>query len=225
MRSLHSTLAALRLRVRDVGTGEQAMADLRQSKSDIVLLDLNMPGIGGMATCRMMRQAYPGLTIIVLTVRDHDDDKVAALDAGADDYVTKPFQLSELLARIRATLRRIALQARTQDDVIQVDELQVGELQLYPAERRVAMRGHPLHLTPKEFDLLHILMSHAGRPLTHRFLLTSVWGSEYGEEREYLRTYVNQLRRKIEDKPSSPHYLHTENYFGYRFLDSPEQET
>jgi two-component system, OmpR family, KDP operon response regulator KdpE len=198
--------------VKDVGTGEQAMAELRQARYEIVLLDLNMPGMGGMAACRIMRSAFPGLTIIVLTVRDQDADKVNALDAGADDYITKPFQLSELTARIRAALRRIRLSVAEEDVPIQI-----GEIRIDPVRREVTKANDQIHLTPKEFDLLHLMMEHAGKPLSHRFLITSVWGAEYGDEREYLRTYMNQLRRKLEADPSSPQYLLTENYVGYRF--------
>jgi two-component system KDP operon response regulator KdpE len=211
-RSLRTTLSAEGLNVKDVGTGEQAMAELRQARYEIVLLDLNMPGMGGMAACRIMRSAFPGLTIIVLTVRDQDADKVNALDAGADDYITKPFQLSELTARIRAALRRIRLSVAEEDVPIQI-----GEIRIDPVRREVTKANDQIHLTPKEFDLLHLMMEHAGKPLSHRFLITSVWGAEYGDEREYLRTYMNQLRRKLEADPSSPQYLLTENYVGYRF--------
>jgi two-component system KDP operon response regulator KdpE len=188
------------------------MAELRQARYEIVLLDLNMPGMGGMAACRMMRSAFPGLTIIVLTVRDQDTDKVNALDAGADDYITKPFQLSELTARIRAALRRIRLSVADEDVPIQI-----GEIRIDPVRREVTKANDQIHLTPKEFDLLHLMMEHPGKPLSHRFLIASVWGAEYGDEREYLRTYMNQLRRKLETDPSSPQYLLTENYVGYRF--------
>jgi two-component system KDP operon response regulator KdpE len=205
-------LSAEGLGVKDVGTGEQAMAELRQARYEIVLLDLNMPGMGGMAACRMMRSAFPGLTIIVLTVRDQDTDKVNALDAGADDYITKPFQLSELTARIRAALRRIRLSVADEDVPIQI-----GEIRIDPVRREVTKANDQIHLTPKEFDLLHLMMEHPGKPLSHRFLIASVWGAEYGDEREYLRTYMNQLRRKLETDPSSPQYLLTENYVGYRF--------
>jgi two-component system KDP operon response regulator KdpE len=211
-RSLRTTLSAEGLNVKDVGTGEQAMAELRQARYEIVLLDLNMPGMGGMAACRIMRSAFPGLTIIVLTVRDQDADKVNALDAGADDYITKPFQLSELTARIRAALRRIRLSVAEEDVPIQI-----GEIRIDPVRREVTKANDQIHLTPKEFDLLHLMMEHAGKPLSHRFLITSVWGAEYGDEREYLRTYMNQLRRKLEADPSSPQYLLTETYVGYRF--------
>jgi two-component system, OmpR family, KDP operon response regulator KdpE len=211
-RSLRTTLSAEGLGVKDVGTGEQAMAELRQARYEIVLLDLNMPGMGGMAACRIMRSAFPGLTIIVLTVRDQDTDKVNALDAGADDYITKPFQLSELTARIRAALRRIRLSVADEDVPIQI-----GEIRIDPVRREVTKANDQIHLTPKEFDLLHLMMEHPGKPLSHRFLIASVWGAEYGDEREYLRTYMNQLRRKLETDPSSPQYLLTENYVGYRF--------
>jgi two-component system, OmpR family, KDP operon response regulator KdpE len=212
-RSLRSTLSAEGLSVNDAGTGEQAMSRLRETNYAIVLLDLNMPGMGGMATCRMMRAAYPALTIIVLTVRDRDADKVNALDAGADDYITKPFQLSELTARIRAALRRIRLSTSEEEDAA----IHIGDIRIDPVRHEVTKANDRIHLTPTEFDLLHLMMTHAGKPLSHRFLITSVWGAGYGNEREYLRTYMNQLRRKLETDPSSPRYLLTENYVGYRF--------
>ncbi len=210
--SLSSTLQALGFKLIDVSTGENALHELRHTMSEVVLLDLNMPGIGGIAACRKIRLLYPRLQIIVLTVRDKEEDKVLALDAGADDYVTKPFQLMELVARIRAAVRR---SRTTESDTERT--LRLGEITLEPAEHRVFKSEIEVHLTPKEFDLLHLLMRHAGKPLSHHRLLSAVWGEEYGNEREYLRTYMSQLRRKIEDDPSAPKYLTTENYIGYRF--------
>lgn len=212
LESLHTTLSALGLDARKAATGEYALRELQMKSYDVVLLDLNMPGMGGMAACRAMRDADPNLAIIVLTVRDRDDDKVNALEAGADDYVTKPFHLPELIARIRAALRRAASRNDEPSTI-----LSVGEIQLDPGRHRVLKNGAAVRLTPTEFDLLKILMRHAGRPVAHRNLLTSVWGNEYGNEREYLRTYVNQLRRKLEENPAQPRYILTENYVGYRF--------
>jgi two-component system KDP operon response regulator KdpE len=212
LESLGGTLTALGLDAHKAATGEYALRELAIRPYEVVLLDLNMPGMGGMATCRVMREAHPALAIIVLTVRDHNDDKVNALEAGADDYVTKPFHLPELIARIRAALRRREIKRSAESDV-----LAVGEISLDPDRRRVLKGAEVVHLTPTEFELLRTLMKNAGRPIAHRTLLTSVWGPEYGDEREYLRTYMNQLRRKLETDPAHPKYLLTENYIGYRF--------
>ncbi|SEG00712.1 two-component system, OmpR family, KDP operon response regulator KdpE [Bryocella elongata] len=212
LESLHGTLTALGLNTEMAATGEYALRLLATHPIEVVLLDLNMPGVGGMATCRVMREAHPDLAIIVLTVRDHIDDKVNALDAGADDYVTKPFHLPELIARVRAALRRKAVRRSAEQSL-----LAIGEIRLDLEGHQVRRGGEIVHLTPTEFSLLHVLMKNAGRPIAHRSLLTSVWGSEYGDEREYLRTYMNQLRRKLEEDPAHPKYLLTENYIGYRF--------
>jgi len=212
LESLNGTLTALGLSTQMAATGEYALRQLAVHPSEVVLLDLNMPGMGGMATCRAMREAHPALAIIVLTVRDHNDDKVNALEAGADDYVTKPFHLPELIARIRAALRRKEVRTDAKREFFEVGEIRLD------ADRHQVHRGdEAIHLTPTEFDLLRVLMKSAGRPIGHRTLLTSVWGTEYGEEREYLRTYMNQLRRKLEADPAHPRYLLTENYIGYRF--------
>jgi len=152
----------------------------------------------------------------MLTVQGSEDRKVEALEAGADDYITKPFQLRELIARLRTAVRRNkAFDA--QEAVIVV-----GEVLLDPARHVVQKKGRTLHLTPKQFELLHFLMANAGRPVPHAKLLRTVWGPEYGEELEYLRTFVRQLRIKIEDDPANPKYLMTEAHIGYRFSESPE---
>ncbi len=210
--SLANTLVALGFEVREVGSGELGLANLQSKSVEVVLLDLNMPGMGGMAACAKMRTLHPKLPIIVLTVRDSDEDKIAALDAGADDYVTKPFRIPELAARVRAAVRR----SRQPDDS-DVRALEIGEIRLDPVAYQVTRGGEDLHLTPKEFELLHLLMRYAGRPITHHRLLRLVWGEEYGNEREYLRTYISQLRRKIEENPAEPKCLLTENHVGYRF--------
>ena len=209
--SMASTLHALGFEIHEASTGEAGLAELRSRSVEVVLLDLNMPGAGGIHTAAHMRDTYPHLPIIVLTVRDHDEDKVAALDAGADDYVTKPFRLPELAARIRAAVRRVRA-ADTHGSL-----LEIGDIMLDPLAYRLTKAGTEIHLTPKEFELLQMLMKHAGRPITHHRLLSTVWGPEYGNEREYLRTFISQLRRKIEDDPAKPRYLLTENYVGYRF--------
>lgn len=212
LESLHGTLSALGLKAQKAVTGEHAIRELNLRSYDVVLLDLNMPGAGGMATCRVMREAHPSIAIIVLTVRDRDDDKVNALQAGADDYVTKPFHLPELIARIQAALRR----GQTKDDQTNRG-ITIGSITLDSSRHRLMKGNQVIRVTPTEFNLLEVLMKHAGRPVGHRTLLTSVWGSEYGDEREYLRTYINQLRRKLEDDPSRPQWLLTENHIGYRF--------
>jgi two-component system KDP operon response regulator KdpE len=187
---------------------------LRMVDYDLVLMDLNMPGMGGVEACRRVRQEFPQISILVVTVRDSEEDTVEALDAGADDYITKPFQIRELTARIRAVLRR----SRTPPPVVE-DRVQVGIFELHPTRRLLKKRGKEIRLTPTEFDLIAYLMSHAGHPILHAKLLSSVWGPEYGEEREYLRTYIMQLRKKLEDDPANPAYLKTVNYLGYVFSD------
>ncbi|MEG9437348.1 response regulator transcription factor [Edaphobacter sp. HDX4] len=214
--SLSSTLQTLGFKVGEVATGEYALLELRHEHYELVLLDLNMPGMGGLAACKRIREQHPKLQIMVLTVRDTEDDKVLALDAGADDYITKPFLLMELTARIRSAVRRM----RTPEGSA-LRSRQVGEIRVEAEQHRVFKRDTEVHLTPKEFDLLLILMQNAGKPLSHHKLLTAVWGEEYGGEREYLRTYMSQLRRKIEDDPAKPVYLTTENYIGYRFKSEP----
>jgi two-component system KDP operon response regulator KdpE len=161
-----------------------------------------------------MRKSAPRLAILMLTVRDSEEDKVAALDAGADDYITKPFNVRELAARIRAAVRRASLSQADPDAVIRI-----GSIELDPARRLVRKGGERIHVTPKEFDLLHYLMSHAGLPIMHARLLRAVWGPEYGGELEYLRTFVRQLRKKLEDDPAEPAYLLTDSHVGYRFAE------
>jgi two-component system, OmpR family, KDP operon response regulator KdpE len=214
-RALHNTLQTMGFVVDDASTGEAALQLVHESQYDVVLLDINMPGIGGIQACREIRKSLPRLGILMLTVRDSEDDKVTALDAGADDYVTKPFNIRELAARVRAAVRRSAAAQADCDAVIQI-----GDIGLDPSRRLVRKAGEPVHLTPKEFDLLHFLMAHAGLPMTHVRLLHAVWGPEYGGELEYLRTFVRQLRKKIEDDPAEPEYLLTDSHVGYRFAEA-----
>lgn len=212
--SLFETLTALGFMIGQANNGEEALLRLRMISYDAVLLDINMAGMGGVAACRIIRKSYPRLPVVILTVRDEEDDKVEALDAGADDYVTKPFQIRELTARLRAAIRRSKGSL-----VPSPSPIMIGSLTVDADRHRVEKMGHEIHLTPKEFRMLHYLMEHAGRALTHNRLLTSLWGPEYGNEREYLRVLINQLRKKIEDDPAHPTYVLTESHIGYRFRD------
>jgi two-component system KDP operon response regulator KdpE len=206
--SLHSQGAV----VLDSQTGEDGLEVLRQRTVDLVLLDLNMPGMGGFDTCRAIRNAWD-MPIIVLSVRDSDKDKVQALDAGADDYVCKPFSFDELMARIRAALRRSGFATDTVAKQISVPGLEVD----FDA-RRVVVGGKIVRLTPTEFDILRYLISNANKPVAHRKLLQAIWGPEYGEQVEYLRVFINQLRKKIEPSASKPTFIQTEPRIGYRFV-------
>jgi two-component system KDP operon response regulator KdpE len=214
-RALRPPLVELGFQVAEASRGEEALQLLRSTVFDAVLLDVNMPGIGGVETLRRIRTFAPRLPILMLTVRDKEEEKVEALDLGADDYVTKPFSTKELIARVRAAIRRVKSPIRAEDAPIEI-----GEIRLEPVKRNVTKRGQPLHLTRKEFDILHCLMIRAGRVVTYARLLSAVWGADCREEVEYLRTFVRQLRKKIEDDPSSPVYLLTDVYVGYRFADA-----
>jgi two-component system KDP operon response regulator KdpE len=208
-RVLRSTLTSQGYVITDAKTGEEGVESVRKNKPDLVLLDVNMPGMGGIEACREIRRASEA-PIIMLTVRNAERDKVLALDAGADDYVVKPFGIEELLARIRAALRRYA-----PGDAL--PPFLSKELTLDFESRQLTVRGQEVHLTPKEFDVLKHLIVHQGKPLTHRRILQSVWGPDYGEETENLRVIINQLRKKIETDPAHPKYIRTEPWVGYRF--------
>jgi two-component system, OmpR family, KDP operon response regulator KdpE len=214
-RAIRPPLMELGFEVGEASRGEEALIVLRASTYDAVLLDMNMPGIGGIETLRRIRAFAPRLPILMLTVRDGEEDKVTALEMGADDYVTKPFSMRELIARIRTAIRRLQAPMRPADAPIEI-----GEIRLDPVRRTVTKRDQLIRLTRKEFDILHCLMSRAGHVVTYARLLTAVWGSECREEVEYLRTFVRQLRKKIEDDPSNPVYLLTDVYVGYRFTDA-----
>jgi len=209
-RVMRTTLVAGGHTVRDVRNGEEALEELREEKFDLVLLDMNMPGIGGLETCRAIR-SQSDIPIVILSIRNAEKDKVEALDAGADDYVTKPFSMPELLARIRASLRRATLAGPEATEV-----LNLGRTTINFAARRVTVDGNEIRLTPKEFDLLHYLANNPNVVLPHARLLQAVWGPDYGDEVEYLRVFINQLRKKIEHDPSNPEYLLTEPWVGYR---------
>jgi two-component system, OmpR family, KDP operon response regulator KdpE len=208
-RVLRSTLSSQGYVITEAKTGEEAVELVRKIKPDLVLLDVNMPGMGGVEACREIRHSSEA-PIIMLTVRNAERDKVSALDAGADDYVVKPFGIEELLARIRAALRRFA-----PGDAM--PPYASKELTLDFESRQLTVRGQEVHLTPKEFDVLKHLIANQGKPLTHRRILQSVWGPDYGEETENLRVVINQLRKKIETDPAHPKYIRTEPWVGYRF--------
>jgi two-component system, OmpR family, KDP operon response regulator KdpE len=173
-----------------------------------------MPGIGGIETCRRIRRNYTKIPILMLTVRDSEDDKVEALEAGADDFVTKPFQTRELTARIRAAIRRF----RAPETPAEMS-ITNGAIMLDPVRRRVERAGIEVHLTPREFDALQLLMTHAGRPIAHARIMAALRGPGFGNERAYLRVLIGQLRKKLEDDAANPIYILTDSYVGYRFRE------
>jgi two-component system KDP operon response regulator KdpE len=208
---LRSTLSALGFVVADAETGEAALEKVREEHFDLILLDINLPGLSGIETCRVLR-ARSNVGILMLTVRDRAEDKIQALDAGADGYVTKPFDVNELLARIRATLRRAPAVALRESGVFQLDGLEINF-----SDRQVRVSGRATRLTPTELNLLHYFVTHPNSALPHDKILQAVWGPDYGNEVEYLRVFVNQLRKKIETDPAHPRYILTEPWLGYRF--------
>jgi len=213
-RIMRVSLTAAGYEVDDAKTGEEALSKVREFRPDLVILDINMPGMGGLATCRVIR-ADSGVAIIMLTVHNTEAAKVEALDAGADDFVTKPFSTPELLARIRAALRRLPVTASSPS------KIQVGQLTIDFAARTVSHGQATSHLTPKELDLLRYLTQHANEAVPHRELLQAVWGPDYGDQVDYLRAFIKSLRKKIELNPDSPQYITTEPWVGYRFNDLP----
>src|SRR5277367_4990145 len=208
-RVLRTTLISHGYTAVEARTGDEALDMLRNEHADLVLLDVNMPGRSGLETCREIR-ASSDVPIIMLTVRNTESDKVQALDAGADDYVVKPFGVEELMARIRAALRRTSSTDMPPAFVS-------TDLKIDFEKRSVMVKGKPVRLTPKEFELLRHLVANQGKTVGHRRLLQAVWGPDYGDETEYLRVFINQLRKKIEPDPQHPRYIHTEPWIGYRF--------
>ena len=202
--------------VRTASGGEEALEEIRKEVPDLVILDLVMPEMSGLEVCQRMRE-FTSIPIIVLSAKGSESDKVAALDSGADDYVTKPFGMNELLARVRAVLRR----SPTSEADSPV--LTVGDVFIDSAERRVVIAGKEVKLTPKEFDVLKHLVSNAGKVVTHRKLLQAVWGWQSTDQTEYLRVVINQLRRKIEPDPQHPQYILTDPWVGYRY--NPGEDT
>jgi two-component system, OmpR family, KDP operon response regulator KdpE len=218
-KTLRASLTASGFAVQEARNGEESLTMIQAQPFDLVLLDINMPGVGGIETCRRIREAAPHSGILMITVRDFDEDKVRGLEAGADDYITKPFKLRELTARLRAVLRRTRIQAATEPKV-----LEIGNLKIDLNGRLFWRDDEEIHLSPKEFDLLAFMMKNAGFPLTHLKLLRTIWGPEYGGELEYLRSYVRMLRKKIESDPENPQYILTEPWLGYRFRDAADTE-
>jgi two-component system KDP operon response regulator KdpE len=210
-RVMRTTLIAQGYEAADAKSGEEAIEKVRENKYDLILLDMNMGGMDGIETCREIRSGSD-VAIVMLTVRDAEKDKIAALDAGADDYVTKPFSAPELMARVRAALRRLP---NGPESGLQV--IKSGDFEIDLQTRRVHAHGKEIRLTPKEFELLRYLVSHPNIPVPHMKLLQVVWGPDYGEEVEYLRVFINQLRKKIEIDSANPQFLLTEPWVGYRF--------
>ena len=195
----------------DARSGEMAVDMLRNERYDLVLLDRNMPGMGGLESCRSIRE-HSDVGIIMLTVRKAEADRIEALDAGADDYVTKPFSMPELFARIRANLRRVPLSPRQGAAVVEFEAIRVDL-----GSHHVTVRGQDVRLTPKQFEVLNYLIANPHVAIPHAKILQTVWGPDYGNEVEYLHVVINQLRKKIEPDPAKPRYILTEPWFGYRF--------
>lgn len=211
-RFLRATLQAQGYRLYEAPTGTDGLVEAATRQPDVVIVDLGLPDMDGLEVIRRLRE-WAHVPVIVLSARGQERDKVAALDAGADDYVSKPFGPGELLARIRVALRHAAGMARPEEAVFTI-----GDLQVDLAHRRVTVAGKEVHLTPIEYRLLTTLIRHAGKVLTHRQLLTEVWGPSHLNQAHYLRVYMGQLRRKLEADPTRPRYLLTEPGVGYRFL-------
>jgi two-component system KDP operon response regulator KdpE len=210
-RVMKAALARQEYIVADARSGEAALDILRKERHDLVILDRNMPGMGGLETCHAIRERSD-IGIIMLTVRKDESERIEALDAGADDYVTKPFSMPELLARIRANLRRISLSSGQSPAVVTFDEVSVDL-----GSHHASVRGQDVRLTPKQFEVLRYLIANAHVSIPHAKILQAIWGPDYGNEVEYLHVVVNQLRKKIEPDPSRPRYILTEPWFGYRF--------
>jgi two-component system KDP operon response regulator KdpE len=207
-RVLRASLSAQGFDVRTANEPEEGLQVFKDWTPDVVITDLMMPGLSGVEVCRAIR-AQSNVPILVLSVRDHERSKVEALDAGADDYVTKPFNTQELLARVRAHLRRAP--ERT------TSAIEAGDFVVDAVAHSITVLGKPIHLTPKEFDLLLHLARHAGKVITHRVLLTTVWGAQSAHQPEYLRVFVGQLRKKLEAE-TGKQYIQTEPWVGYRFI-------
>jgi len=214
-RVLKTTLQAQGYEVKTAADGESALSLSVDWIPDLIVTDLSMPLMSGIELCRAVRERSQ-VPIIVLSVREEERNKIDALDAGADDYVTKPFSVNELLARVRANLRRVAA---TKEEI--AEPMETGDFSINPQSRIVRVRGKEIHLTPKEFELLVFMARHSNKVLTHRVLLNAVWGGESVQQPEYLRVFINQLRKKIEpgDKPQ---YIVTDPWVGYRFHPTGE---
>ena len=210
-RVLRRAIASQGYEVQVAGEGEEALAVFRKWNPDLVITDLAMPGMGGLELCRRLRKVS-GIPILVLSVKGEERTKVEALNTGADDYITKPFGMEELFARIRVALRRASMPSPDE-----AANLEIGDFAVEQATRTVKVRNEIVHLTPKEYDLLLYFMQHPERVLTHRVLLGAVWGGESVEQSEYLRVFIGQLRKKIEVNPAKPKYIVTDPWVGYTF--------
>ena len=208
-RVLRTALIAHGFEVTDARSGEEALIRLRGEAPEVVLLDLKMPGIGGLETCRLIRESSE-VPIMIVSARKSEREKVEALESGADDYVTKPLGIEELVARIHAVMRRPSVASHSR--VVKLDSVEI-DLESHEVKRD----GATIHLTSKEFKLLYYFIQNAGKVISHRRILQAVWGPDYGNEVEYLRVFINQLRKKIEPDPSHPRYILTEPSSGYRF--------
>jgi len=213
-RVLRTSLTQSGFAIDEAQSGEEAVAILSKYAFDLVLLDINMPGMGGLEACREIRAHSQKIGIVMVTVQDGESEMVRALEAGADDYITKPIRFRELVARLKAVWRRLHI-----DDANEPTLLQAGDLELDINRRLLCRQGEVVHLTPTEFDLLALLMRNQGTPVTHTKLLRSIWGPEYGTELDYLRSFVKALRQKIEKDPAKPKYIVTEPWLGYRFCN------
>jgi two-component system KDP operon response regulator KdpE len=211
-RMLRTTLTSRGYNVRSAGDGDEALEVMREWVPDLLITDLSMPNMAGIELCRRVR-AKSQMPIIVLSVRGEDKMKVEALDAGADDYVTKPFSMTEILARVRAGLRR-AIASAPESDAGSID---VGDFHIDLSTRLILVRGREVRLTPKEFELLLYFANHPNKVVTHRAMLAAVWGGNSTEQPEYLRVFINHLRKKLEPEDDSVKYILTEPWIGYRF--------
>jgi two-component system, OmpR family, KDP operon response regulator KdpE len=210
-RVLKTTLSSLGYGIRIASDGDEAVQIMKEWSPDLVITDLRMPNMDGLELCRHIR-AKSRIPIIVLSVKGEERTKVEALDSGADDYVTKPFSVNELLARVRAALRRAAAPEQPE-----VRLIEIGDFRIDSETRNVRVRDRDVHLTPKEFDLLIYLARHAGKVITHRMLLSAIWGENSVQQPEYLRVFIGQLRKKLERDETTPKYIVTEPWVGYRF--------
>lgn len=208
-RVLRATLASSGYDVIEAKDGQEAIEMVIRERPALILMDVNMPVMNGLEACSKIRLSFDG-PIIMVTVLNSERDKILALDSGADDYVVKPFTMGELLARIRAALRRSASEEP-------LPRIETPQLSVDLEKRKVEVRGERVHLSPKEFEVLYLLMVQQGKPLTHKKILQTVWGPDHGEETENLRVVINQLRKKIEKDPGRPRYVLTEPWMGYRF--------
>jgi two-component system, OmpR family, KDP operon response regulator KdpE len=209
-RVLLKGLQAAGFQVRAANDGRSGLDTFRSWLPDLVITDLSMPGYDGLELCSRIRQLSEA-PILVLSVREDEATKVKALDLGADDYVSKPFGMAELTARVRALLRRSTPSPPSDS------EIQVGDFRIDPQQRLVEVNGAPVHLTPKEFDLIQYFVANRGKVLTHRAILSAIWGSNSSDQNEYLRVFVGNLRKKLEENPRAPKYIKTEPWIGYRF--------